>query len=165
MNYKKFIEEYNNANDKMKCIHRHITSEYVSYQDKIVQCRKIIDTTCRKTINIKGQERSVFWLDSPMRHMFYIITLLSFYTDIEWNKSVGEDNENLVVFNELSRCGAIYDLIDSIPAFEKAAFDTVLDMVYDDVYENERSIVSYCDSKIDAVLLSLSELKNITSTN
>ena len=52
MNYKKFIEEYNNANDKMKCIHRHITSEYVPYQDKIVQCRKIIDTTCRKTINI-----------------------------------------------------------------------------------------------------------------
>ncbi len=160
MNYKKFAEEYKNANDKEKCIQRHIVAEYVPYEEKIAQCHRIINTTSHKTIKVKEQDREMFWLNTPMRHMFYIITLLSFYTDIEWNKEANDDNENLAMFNELSKCGAIYELVAAIPTYERTAFETVLDMVYDDVCENERSIIGYFDSKIDSVLLSLTEFTN-----
>ena len=95
-----------------------------------------------------------------MQHMFYILTLISLYTDIEWNKDAGDNNENIDIYNELSKNGSIYIIISLIEPFEKQAFDTVLNMVSEDVYENERSIPSYLDTKIDALSLSINEIIN-----
>ena len=162
MDYKKFIDEYNVSNDKIKYVQKHMLNSYVPYEDKVAECRKIIDITSHKMVNINGQEHKVYWNNTPMQHMFYILTLISLYTDIEWTKDSGDNNENLEVYNELSKNGSIYTIISLITPFEKQSFDTVLNMVEEDTYENERSIPSYLDTKIDAFSLSINEMmKNL----
>ena len=162
MDYKKFIDEYNVLNDKIKYVQKHMLNSYVPYEDKVAECRKIIDITSHKMVNINGQEHKVYWNNTPMQHMFYILTLISLYTDIEWTKDSGDNNENLEVYNELSKNGSIYTIISLITPFEKQSFDTVLNMVEEDTYENERSIPSYLDTKIDAFSLSINEMmKNL----
>lgn len=160
MDYKKFIDEYNVANDKTKYVQKHMLNSYVSYEDKIAECQKIIDITSHKMVNINDQEHKIYWNNTPMQHMFYILTLISLYTDIEWTKDSGDSNENLKVYNELSKNGSIYTIISLITPFEKQSFDTVLNMVEEDTYENERSIPSYLDTKIDALELMLTSVLN-----
>ena len=160
MDYKKFIDEYNVANDKTKYVQKHMLNSYVPYEDKVAECRKIIDITSHKMMTVNDQEHKIYWNNTPMQHMFYILTLISLYTDIEWNKDAGDNNENIDIYNELSKNGSIYIIISLIEPFEKQAFDTVLNMVSEDVYENERSIPSYLDTKIDALSLSINEIIN-----
>lgn len=160
MDYKKFIDEYNVANDKTKYVQKHMLNSYVSYEDKIAECQKIIDITSHKMVNINDQEHKIYWNNTPMQHMFYILTLISLYTDIEWTKDSGDSNENLKVYNELSKNSSIYTIISLITPFEKQSFDTVLNMVEEDTYENERSIPSYLDTKIDALELMLTSVLN-----
>lgn len=160
MDYKKFIDEYNVANDKTKYVQKHMLNSYVPYEDKITECRKIIDITSHKMVTVNDQEHKIYWNNTPMQHMFYILTLISLYTDIEWIKDSGDSNENLKVYNELSKNGAIYTIISLITPFEKQSFDTVLNMVEEDTYENERSIPSYLDTKIDALELMLTSVLN-----
>lgn len=160
MDYKKFIDEYNVANDKTKYVQKHMLNSYVPYEDKVAECRKIIDITSHKMVTVNDQEHKIYWNNTPMQHMFYIITLISLYTDIEWTKDSGDNNENLKVYNELSKNGSIYTIISLITPFEKQSFDTVLNMVEEDTYENERSIPSYLDTKIDALELMLTSVLN-----
>ena len=160
MDYKKFIDEYNVANDKTKYVQKHMLNSYVPYEDKVTECRKIIDITSHKIVTVNDQEHKVYWNNTPMQHMFYILTLISLYTDIEWTKDSGDSNENLKVYNELSKNGSIYTIISLITPFEKQSFDTVLNMVEEDTYENERSIPSYLDTKIDALELMLTSVLN-----
>lgn len=160
MDYKKFIDEYNVANDKTKYVQKHMLNSYVPYEDKITECRKIIDITSHKMVTVNDQEHKIYWNNTPMQHMFYILTLISLYTDIEWIKNSGDSNENLKVYNELSKNGSIYTIISLITPFEKQSFDTVLNMVEEDTYENERSIPSYLDTKIDALELMLTSVLN-----
>lgn len=162
MDYKKFIDEYNVANDKTKYVQKHMLNSYVPYEDKVAECRTVVDITSHKMVNVNGQEHKIYWNNTPMQHMFYILTLISLYTDIEWEKDSGNSNENLKVYNELSKNGSIYIIISLITPFEKQSFDTVLNMVEEDMYENERSIPSYLDTKIDAFSLSINEImKNL----
>lgn len=160
MDYKKFIDEYNVANDKTKYVQKHMLNSYVPYEDKVAECRKIIDITSHKMVTVNDQEHKIYWNNTPMQHMFYILTLISLYTDIEWTKDSGDSNENLKVYNELSKNGSIYTIISLIIPFEKQSFDTVLNMVEEDTYENERSIPSYLDTKIDALELMLTSVLN-----
>lgn len=160
MDYKKFIDEYNVANDKAKYVQKHMLNSYVPYEDKVSECRKIIDITSHKMVTVNDQEHKIYWNNTPMQHMFYILTLISLYTDIEWTKDSGDSNENLKVYNELSKNGSIYTIISLITPFEKQSFDTVLNMVEEDTYENERSIPSYLDTKIDALELMLTSVLN-----
>lgn len=160
MDYKKFIDEYNVANDKTKYVQKHMLNSYVSYEDKIAECQKIVDITSHKIMKINDQEHKIYWNNTPMQHMFYILTLISLYTDIEWIKDSGDSNENLKVYNELSKNGSIYIIISLITPFEKQSFDTVLNMVEEDTYENERSIPSYLDTKIDALELMFTNVLN-----
>lgn len=160
MDYKKFIDEYNVANDKTKYVQKHMLNSYVPYEDKVAECRKIIDIASHKMVTVNDQEHKIYWNNTPMQHMFYILTLISLYTDLEWIKDSGDDNENLKVYNELSKNGSIYIIISLITPFEKQSFDTVLNMVEEDTYENERSIPSYLDTKIDALELMLTSVLN-----
>lgn len=160
MDYKKFIDEYNVANDKTKYVQKHMLNSYVPYEDKVAECRKIIDITSHKMMTVNDQEHKIYWNNTPMQHMFYILILISLYTDIEWTKDSGDSNENLKVYNELSKNGSIYTIISLITPFEKQSFDTVLNMVEEDTYENERSIPSYLDTKIDALELMLTSVLN-----
>lgn len=160
MNYKKFVEEYNVANDKAKYTQKHMVNSYVPYEEKIAECYKIVDATSHKTIDVNGVERKIYWNNTPMQHMFYILSLISLYTDIEWNKNSRDNNENLNVYNELSKNGSIYVIISLIEPFEKESFDTVLNMIEEDTYENERSLPSYLDTKIDTFEIILADLLN-----
>lgn len=160
MNYKKFVDEYNVANDKAKYVQKHIVNCYIPYEDKIAQCQKIVDVTSHKTVNIDGKERVIYCQNSAMQYMLFVMQMISNYTDIEWNKETGENNELLTVFNMFNKYGIIDDLITLFPHREHAMFIKTLENVSNDVYENERSIPSYLETKFETLSLSLTELIN-----
>ena len=150
MTLEKFIAQYKVASDKEKFLEERIKVKYIPYNEKIVLCKAVVKNTMHTTINNK----EIFLLDSPGEFLFFHLMLIKKYTDIDIDM---KDNP-LVVYDSLDELGLIDALIGSIPDSEYIKFKTILDMVKDDTYENERSLVSFLETKIDALTVSIDSI-------
>lgn len=122
-----------------------ITTDYIPYIQKVSECKNIADITSHKEI----AKKKVFVADSTTRHLFYIMKLVSLYTDIEF-----EDNELVDAYDELNRKNILYAIFDEngiIPSGELQEFKKIMEMVMEDMYENERSTTSILDNVKDAI--------------
>ena len=143
MKVQEFITQYKLYGDDF--IAKHLTNLYVSYARKIAEAHKIVDLTMYKEVN--GVRH--FWHDTPTQYNLFIQRLIANYTDIEMDNPL-ED------YDSLDALGLIEKIIAIIPQSEYSEFNTVLKMVVDDEINNIRSIPSYIDTKIDAIMLLLS---------
>ena len=84
------------SKDKDKFLSGCITTQYVPYHEKMTDCEMVIVSTTKM--------ENEFRINSPMRFMLFVTTLLSRYTEI------GEDEDVLTVFETLDE----NDLIDKI---------------------------------------------------
>lgn len=134
MKIDEFIKNYNNAKDKDKFLNDCIIVKYVPYHEKMTDCEMVIISTTK----IENE----FRINSPMRFMLFITTLLSRYTEI------GKDEDVLTVFETLDENDLIDKIISKIPEREYASYNTILNMELDDYMENNRSITAYISSKI-----------------
>lgn len=159
MIYKKFIESYAKTDNSKRSsfIKKHIVNDYLPYQKKIAEAKKIVNFSCYENINGK----KVYMQNSPLAYMLFAICIIQDYTDITWDT----EKESVDVFNEFDKIGALDDIIAAIPKKEYESFSAVLKMTRDDEYENFRSIVGYLDTKADAVGLMLKELTDILEKN
>lgn len=132
-----------------------ITTDYIPYIQKVSECKNIADITSHKEIAGK----KVFVADSTTRHLFYIMKLVSLYTDIEF-----DDNEFVNAYDELNRNMYLDFLFEqreengliipsAIPFTEIAEFKAIMDMVMDDMYENERSSGAILGNMKDAIAM------------
>ena len=128
MKIDEFIKKYNDAKDKDKFLSECITTQYVPYHEKMIDCDYIITATTKY--------ENQFKINSPMRFMLFINTLLSRYTEI------GEDDNILIVFETLDEVGLIDQIISKIPEREYNSYNTILNMELDDYMENNRSVAS-----------------------
>lgn len=122
-----------------------ITTDYIPYIQKVSECKNVADITSHKEVAGK----KVFVADSTTRHLFYIMKLVSLYTDIEF-----EDNEFVNAYDELNRKNILYAIFDEngiIPSGELQEFKKIMEMVMEDMYENERSTTSILDNVKDAI--------------
>lgn len=159
MTYKKFIESYLKT-DKTKrkaFVKKHITRDYLSYEEKISESKRIVNFSCYQWIN----DKKVYMQNSPLAYMLFALCIVQKYTDITWDL----EKEGVDAFNELDKSGVLDDIIASIPKKEYESFSTVLKMTRDDEYENFRSIVGYLDTKADAVSVMLEELTDLLEKN
>ena len=134
MKVDEFIRKYNSAKDKEKFLNGCITTQYVPYHEKMTDCEMIIISTTK----IENE----FRINSPMRFMLFITTLISRYTEI------GEDEDLLTSFEILDENGLIDKIISKIPEKEYNSYNTILSMELDDYMENNRSITAYISSKV-----------------
>jgi hypothetical protein len=159
MTYKKFIESYKNADKAKKSalIKKHMVNDYLPYQKKIAEAKRIVNFSCYEKID----DKKVYMQNSPLAYMLFSICIIQDYTDITWDT----EKESVDVFNEFDKSGALDEIIASIPKKEYETFSAVLNMVRDDEYENFRSIVGFLDTKADAVNILLKELTDLLEKN
>ena len=142
---KEFVEQYNATDTMMKesFIRDHIVNDYVPYTRKIAKSKNIINATSK--IEVDGE--SIYCVNSPSRFLLFTMNLIEEYTDIEidYEKSIVE------TFDLLDSNGLIALLLNAMPQNDRKMFQMVFDMVRDDAYESERSLVGWMDNKINAM--------------
>lgn len=144
MNVERFIEEFNIAKKKENYVMEHINNIYIPYLEKSTWCKKIITISTEKFLD----DKKIYSSDTVTRHLFYIMTLVNLYTniDVDFNK-ISEQ------YDLLAENGILKIIISLIPSDEREEFDMILEMMQDDFYENYRSIPSWLDTKLEAIQL------------
>ena len=139
-----FIKKYNSAKDKDKFLADSITKQYIPYHEKISDCEKII----RSTMESDG----MFRINTPAQFLIFMILLITSYTEIEREENM------LEMFEKLDEVNLINAIVSKIPEREYTSYNTVLNMIQDDYMENNRSLLSYLETKVKALGLSLDAL-------
>lgn len=144
MTVEEFIAEYNSAENKEKCIKKHIIKDkYVPYVEKITRCENIVDHTMYEQVD--GVK--TFKQNSPIQHILFVLTLVELYTNID----IKFDGINFIeCFDLLERYDLIDDILMLIPEHEIEMWNTFFNMCIDDVVENTRSIGGIIDTKLAA---------------
>lgn len=149
MKIDQFIEDFDKSQDKEACIKPHIIIDYLPFTQKISVCNKIAEYTTHKTV----QEKKVFSIDSAMRYMLFVFAIIECYTDLE----LGKDDERMKSFDLLEKNNVMF-FIRKCLGNEYERLDTVLRMQVEDIYNNERDLPSFLETKIDAINLVLERL-------
>ena len=120
-------------------------NEYVAYEEKIAKCETIIKNT--SVIKDEATGIEIYKRNTPACNLFFNLTLIDLYTNIEidFSKNMLKD------YNELERHGYIDLLLSYIPKPEYVAWQKLIDMIASDYMENNRSLVSYLDTKLTAI--------------
>lgn len=159
MEYKQFITGFKNSKDKEAYAKKHVKVSYVPYADKLTEAKKIADIATHVEINGK----KVYKKNTPIQYYLTTVRILMLYTDIT---SEGNDIE---MYDQLVSTDAITPLFSHIPESELAQFKAMIDMCVSDIYENERDLVSFLETKIEAIGLTtdtiIQSLSEVISKN
>lgn len=141
-----FVKVFNANNDKLACMKERVVKKYVPFLTKVAQCKAIVQATMEFQEQKDG--KVLFLQRTPMRYLIFSMTLIKFYTDIEYDES--EDNSKFAEeYDKLAAIG-VMDLLPSvIPTSEFKEFNTILNMVMDDYMENNRSTAAILGGALD----------------
>lgn len=141
MKVDEFIRKYNSAKDKDKFLTDCIKTQYVPYRIKIADCDGIV----KASTGING----VFKINTPAQFMMFTIQVITRYTEIE------KDDDILGLFEKLDELNLINAITSKIPEREFTSYNTILNMIQDDYMENNRTLLSFIETKVSALGLSL----------
>ena len=136
MKVDEFIRKYNSAKDKDKYLTNCVKVQYVPYHEKIADCSGIV----KASVEMNG----IFKINTPAQFMMFTVQVITRYTEIE------KDDDVLGLFEKLDELNLINAIILKIPEREFASYNTILNMVQDDYMENNRTLLSYIETKINA---------------
>ena len=146
MTVEEFVNEYVDIEEgkEKEFFLEHIdTTLYVPYRSKLNLCTQIVNLTT----HTETDEETLFWMNTPARALMFKIKLIETYTDIELDYTA----DILEIYDQLER----FDLIDTILSYidqkELQRFSDILTYVGEDVYENERGIVSFAERIMTSV--------------
>lgn len=148
MNIKDFVDKFTESPDKEKYIKEHIVLEYLGYLNKVDLCDRVIKASCYKEV----MGKQVFYMNTPAQYMLFVMAIIYKYTDIEQGESIVAD------FDFLDQHGLVDSLIANIQEGEYKTLQALLEMMIGDIMENERSLVSYFDNKMDAMGMTMDAL-------
>lgn len=140
-----FIKDSKKAADIDKYMKQRIVVDYIPFEEKIARAQRVINATSYRTLDVDGKERKEFAPSSPSRYMFFILEVISAYTDISIDfKNAPE------CFNMLNKEALTDMIINYIPEREYNEFGTVFDMVFNDLLDEERSVTSFIENRLFA---------------
>ena len=87
--------------------------------------------------------------------MIFMVQIITRYTDIE------KDDDIVGLFEKLDELNLVNAIISKIPEREFTSYNTILNMMQDDYMENNRSVVSFIETKVKALGLSLDTLLEV----
>ena len=154
-NVKNFVEEYEkctNKEDKAKFLKSKLKAEkYISYADKVALAENIVKSSSYAITKEDGKLKQTdrIALNSPMRYVLFVMTLVDKYTNIEVNFGNIMPDFDALNFNSL-----IEVIFEKIGDKETAEFNTVVEMVLNDFMSNKYQFKNY----IDDTLLKISGL-------
>ena len=154
-NVKSFVEEYekySNNDDKAKFLKSKLkTEKYLPYADKLTFAKNIVNHSSYAMIKEDGvlKKTDRIALNSPMRYIIFVMTVVDKYTNIEVNfKNIMPD------FDALNFNSLIEVIFEKIGDKETAEFNSVVEMVLNDFMANKYQFKNY----IDDTLLKISGL-------
>ena len=167
-NVKSFVEEYEKQlsnDDKAKFLKSKLkTEKYIPYADKLSVAENIINHSSYAIVKEDGvlKQTDRIALNSPMRYILFVMTVVDKYTNIEVNfKNIMPD------FDALNFNGLIEVIFERIGDKETAEFNTVVDMVLNDFMANKYQFKNYINetlSKVSGIVEKCAPLiDNITS--
>ncbi len=141
---KEFIEGFDNAKDKEYYVKKHLITGYIDYEHKIALCRSILNQSMYKNVNGK----KMFVIDSPMRWMFFVFSIITSYTNIE----VPEDGtKRMKIFNEIEKHD-VMNTLSTVLGKEYGAFSSLLNVMVEDEIRNN-DLRAMIETKIEALNL------------
>lgn len=153
LTFEQFIIKYKVAKDKEKFIKECINDIHIPFSEKLSICQNLVSNT-----SYSGNEVKVYKRNTPAQTMFFNLTIIDKYTNIKI------DFANAVkIYDELDKLGILEQIISLVPEKELIDLDYILKMVMQDEYENNRSLVSFLETKIKALELSLNAITEVFS--
>lgn len=140
MDIKEFIEEYKNTVEPMNLIDKHITRRYVTFLEKTTWIEIILRNSMYREINGKN----VFIANTPLRHVFFFMSVIRLYTDIEF-----EDAKAYEAYDALKETGAMDAFMRRI-GNDLDDFQAFLDMSFSDLINKEQNLTGWLDREIEA---------------
>lgn len=151
-NVKSFVEEYekcSNNDDKAKFLKSKLkTEKYLPYADKLTLAENIVNHSSYAMIKEDGvlKKTDRIALNSPMRYILFVMTVVDKYTNIEVNfKNIMPD------FDALNFNGLIEAIFEKVGDKETAEFNTVVDMVLNDFMANKYQFKNYINDTLSRV--------------
>lgn len=148
-NVKSFVEEYEkqlNDADKAKFLRSNLkTEKYMPYADKLAFAENIVKSSSYSMIKEDGKLKQTdrIALNSPMRYILFVMTVVDKYTNIEVNfKNIMPD------FDALNFNSLIEVIFEKIGDKETAEFNTVVEMVLNDFMANKYQFKNYIDDTL-----------------
>ena len=148
-NVKSFVEEYekcSNNDDKAKFLKSKLkTEKYLPYADKLTLAKNIVNHSSYAMIKEDGvlKQTDRIALNSPMRYILFVMTVVDKYTNIEVNfKNIMPD------FDALNFNSLIEVIFDKVGEKETAEFNTVVDMVLNDFMANKYQFKNYINDTL-----------------
>lgn len=135
------VKEFETNKDAVNQIE--LKADYIPYIEKIADCKNIADVTSHKQIT---ENKSVFVVDSPTRHLFFVMKLVQLYTNIEFDEMAISS-----AYDILNKTGALDYIFNTIPENEQKEWKSIMDMVMDDMYENEKSTSTILGNMKDSI--------------
>ena len=154
-NVKSFVEEYekcSNNDDKTKFLKNKLkTEKYIPYDDKLTMAKNIVNHSSYAMVKEDGilKKTDRVALNSPMRYILFVMTVVDKYTNIEVNFTNIMPDFDALNFNSL-----IEIIFEKVGDKEVAEFNTVVEMVLNDFMANKYQFKNY----IDDTLLKISGL-------
>ena len=143
-NVKSFVEEYekcSNNDDKTKFLKSKLkTEKYLPYADKLTFAENIINHSSYAMVKEDGvlKKTDRIALNSPMRYILFVMTVVDKYTNIEVNFQNIMPDFDALNFNSL-----IEVIFEKIGDKEVSEFNTVVEMVLDDFMANKFEFKNY----------------------
>ena len=143
MNIETFMSQMNTEH-KESVVQKHIIKNYIPLEIKIATAKKIVEASCYKDVeDSQGNKKKVFWANSVLRHFLTIRALIECYTDLTFSKDPMDD------YNMLAEKKYDAMILAAIPVDDAEEFTNIVDMVYDDEYENVNSVQGRVKNFID----------------
>lgn len=148
-NVKSFVEEYEKQStdaDKAKFLRGKLkTEKYMPYSDKLTHAENIARHSSYAMIKEDGvlKQTNRIALNSPMRYILFVMTVVDKYTNIEVNfGNIMPD------FDALNLNGLIEAIFEKVGDKEVAEFNTVVEMVFNDFMANKYQFRNYIDDTL-----------------
>ena len=154
MNTEFFVKQIAMNKDKENYLREKLTAAYIPYEDKVASCENIIRNT--SFIKDEASGETFYKRNSPACTLFFNLTLIDKYYDIDI-----DFNNTLADYNRLQEKGYIDLLLKNIPEGEYIEWQNILNMVAGDFMENERSLVSFLETRFGAMNKSLASIAEI----
>ncbi len=145
MKIDEFIKKYNNAKDKRDFLSNSLVVNHIPYVEKIADCQRVVDAT--STLD------GIFKLNTPVRAAFFSVNMISKFFGIDI-----EDSNLIDIYEKLDEINLVNELMSIIPERERETYYAILGMVNDDYFENNRSIISFIETKLNTIGLSVDAL-------
>lgn len=152
MNVTELIDKYNESKKKDYDFAQHIMIHYLPYSEKLSVVKGIIDATCYVDV----ENKKYYKRDTPNMIFIFTMKLIEKYTDIEITpESVVSD------YDALMESGVMRLLMEQIPKEEVSILQGMMDMMRDDLEVNTRSLVSFLETKTDALQMAFDSLNKV----